>query len=129
MHIFNFLKKKNEIFIYLVNVFACRLLDKGETERGISQMRQLLESQGEELEESVRRGDLFAVVAQHYVDIGDENSARAAIEEVKQIVPGINLSYYFNIRLLESLGYKLSVQSENPEEKDDAIEELINEQA
>lgn len=93
----------------------------------MQQVRQLLDSQGSDLEQSVRRGDLFATVTQHYMDIGDTDKARAAIEELKRLVPGINLSYYYNASVLESLGYKMKVQRQESSDKEDDIEELLGE--
>lgn len=88
-------------------------------------VRHLLDSQGPNLEQSVRRGDLFATITQHYANIGDTEKAWATIEELKRLVPGINLSYYFNVNLLEKLGYKVKVQQEDNSDKDDGIEELL----
>lgn len=93
----------------------------------MSQVRQLLDSQGSDLEQSVRRGDLFATVTQHYANIGDTEKARATIEELKRLVPGINLTYYYNVNLLEALGYKVSIQHQESSDKEDDIEELLGE--
>jgi len=112
------------------NVFfllLSRLFDKNETETAMQQVRLLLDSQGPNLEQSVRRGDLFATITQHYANIGDTEKAWATIEELKRLVPGINLTYYFNINLLETLGYKMKVQRQDSSDKDDGIEELLGE--
>ena len=53
--------------------------------------------------------------------------ARGTIEELKRLVPGINLSYYFNANLLETLGYKMQVEKEESSDRDDDIEELLGE--
>lgn len=105
----------------------CRLFERGETDTAMQQVRYLLDSQGPSLEQSVRRGDLFATITQHYANIGDLEKARATIEELKHLVPGINLSYYFNINLLELLGYKMTVERQDGSDKDDGIEELLGE--
>ncbi|GAB1869232.1 Intraflagellar transport protein 140 homolog [Camponotus japonicus] len=104
-----------------------RLFERGETETAMQQVRYLLDSQGSNLEQSVRRGDLFATITQHYVNVGDTKKAWATIEELKRLVPGINLSYYFNINLLELLGYKMTVERQDGSDKDDGIEELLGE--
>ncbi|KYN32641.1 hypothetical protein ALC56_13123 [Trachymyrmex septentrionalis] len=104
-----------------------RLFDRGETETAMQQVRHLLDSQGPNLEQSVRRGDLFATITQHYANVGDTEKAWATIEELKRLVPGINLTYYFNINLLEALGYKMKVQRQDSSDKDDGIEELLGE--
>ncbi|XP_014614871.1 PREDICTED: intraflagellar transport protein 140 homolog [Polistes canadensis] len=104
-----------------------KFFDRGETETAMLQVRQLLDSQGSDLEQSVRRGDLFATITQHYANMGDTEKARATIEELKHLVPGINLSYYYNVNLLEALGYKPSVQYQESSDKDDDIEELLGE--
>ncbi|KAG7210438.1 hypothetical protein KM043_011970 [Ampulex compressa] len=104
-----------------------KLFDRGETGAAMQQVRLLLDSQGAELEQSVRRGDLFATITQHYANIGDTEKACATIEELKRLVPGINLSYYYNINLLEALGYKMSVQHQESSDREDDIEELLGE--
>lgn len=104
-----------------------RLFERSETETAMQQVRYLLDSQGSNLEQSVRRGDLFATITQHYANKGDTEKAWATIEELKRLVPGINLSYYFNINLLEQLGYKMTVQQQDSSDKDDGIEELLGE--
>ncbi|XP_012255289.2 intraflagellar transport protein 140 homolog [Athalia rosae] len=104
-----------------------KLFEHGETDAAVSQVRQLMDSQGTELEQSVRRGDLFATLTQHYANIGETEKARGTIEELKRLVPGINLSYYYNVNLLEALGYKINIQREESSDKDDGIEELLGE--
>ncbi|XP_043280056.1 intraflagellar transport protein 140 homolog isoform X2 [Venturia canescens] len=104
-----------------------KFFERGETEMAMTQVRQLLDSFGPDLEQSVRRGDLFATITQHYANIGETDKARATIEELKRLVPGINLSYYYNVNLLEALGYKINVQREDSLDKDDVIEELLGE--
>lgn len=91
----------------------------------MNQVRHLLDTKGPELEQSVRRGDLFATITQHFADIGKMEKARATVEELKRLVPGINLSYYYNVNLLEALGYKINVEREDNSDKDDGIEELL----
>lgn len=103
------------------------MLDRGETSPAMQQVRQLLESQGANLEQSVRRGDLFATITQHYINIGDTDKARASIEELKRLVPGINLTYYYNVGVLEALGYKMKIQRQESSDKEDDIEELLGE--
>lgn len=104
-----------------------RLFERGETGAAMQQVRQLLDSQGADLEQSVRRGDLFATITQHYINIGDSDKARATIEELKRLVPGINLTYYYNAGVLEALGYKMKIQRQESSDKEDDIEELLGE--
>ncbi|KAF3422708.1 hypothetical protein E2986_01971 [Frieseomelitta varia] len=104
-----------------------KLFDRGETNAAMQQVRQLLDSQGADLEQSVRRGDLFATITQHYVNIGDTDKARASVEELKRLVPGINLAYYYNMDVLETLGYKMKIQRQESSDKEDDIEELLGE--
>lgn len=101
-----------------------KLFDRGETATAMQQVHQLLDSQGPDLEQSVRRGDLFATITQHYINIGDTDKARASIEELKRLIPGINLAYYFNVSVLEALGYKMKIQREENSDKEDDIEEV-----
>lgn len=105
----------------------CRLFDRGETETAMSHVRYLLDSQGSDLEQSIRRGDMFAMITQHYANIGDLDKARASIEELKRIVPGVNLSFYYNVNLLEKLGFKLNIAREESSDREDDIEELLGE--
>jgi antirestriction protein ArdC len=104
-----------------------RLFDSGETDTGMNHVRYLLDSQGAELEQSIRRGDLFAMITHHYASIGEIEKARAVIEELKRLIPGINLSYYFNVNLLEKLGFKINIKKEESADRDDDIEELLGE--
>lgn len=113
--------------VFCIFFFLNRLFNRGETETAMQQVHHLLDSQGSSLEQSVRRGDLFATITQHYVNIGDTEKAWATIEELKRLVPGINLTYYFNINLLETLGYKMKMQRQDSSDKDDGIEELLGE--
>ena len=103
------------------------MFDRGETNAAMQQVRQLLDSQGADLEQSVRRGDLFATITQHYINIGDTDKARASVEELKRLVPGINLAYYYNMDVLEALGYKMKIQRQESSDKEDDIEELLGE--
>lgn len=93
----------------------------------MQQVRQLLDLQGSNLEQSVRRGDLFATITQHYINIGDADKARASVEELKRLVPGINLSYYYSVSVLEALGYKMKIQRQESSDREDDIEELLGE--
>lgn len=103
------------------------MFDRGETGAAMQQVHQLLDSQGPDLEQAVRRGDLFATITQHYINIGDTDKARATIEELKRLIPGINLAYYYNVGVLESLGYKMKIQRQESSDKEDDIEELLGE--
>lgn len=93
----------------------------------MSHVRYLLDTQGTELEQSIRRGDLFAMITQHYANIGDLDKARGSVEELKHLVPGINLSYYYNKNLLEKLGFKIHMERRQSSDRDDDIEELLGE--
>lgn len=102
-----------------------RLFEKGETDSGLSHVRHLIDSQGADLEQSVRRGDLFATITQHYVKLGQLDKAYASVEELKRLVPDINLSYYYDPKMLEALGFKRSIKKELSSDNEDAIEELL----
>lgn len=107
-------------------VIIFRLLERGDAEPAMKQVQFLLDSQGDSLEQSIRRGDLFALLTQHYLNVGDVDRAKATIEELKRLVPSINLSYYYNASVLEALGYKVKPdKTESP--GDDDIEELLGE--
>lgn len=93
----------------------------------MSHVRYLLDSQGADLEQSIRRGDLFAMITQHYASIEENEKARATVEELKRLVPGINLSYYYNVNMLEKLGFKINVERQESSDREDDIEELLGE--
>ena len=104
-----------------------RLFERGETETAMSHVRYLLDSQGPDLEQAIRRGDLFAMITQHYATMGEIEKARATVEELKRLIPGINLSYFYNVNLLEKLGFKINIERQESSDRDDDIEELLGE--
>nr|XP_033335798.1 intraflagellar transport protein 140 homolog [Megalopta genalis] len=104
-----------------------KLFDRGDTGTAMQQVRHLLDSQGSDLEQSVRRGDLFATITQHYINIGDTDKARATVDELKLLVPGINLNYYYNVSMLEALGYKMKIHRQESSDREEDIEELLGE--
>ncbi|XP_076655730.1 intraflagellar transport protein rempA [Halictus rubicundus] len=104
-----------------------KMLDRGDTGTAMQQVRHLLDSQGSDLEQSVRRGDLFATITQYYINIGDTDRARATVDELKLLVPGINLNYYYNVSTLEALGYKMKIHRQESSDREDDIEELLGE--
>ncbi|KAJ8664480.1 hypothetical protein QAD02_006142 [Eretmocerus hayati] len=102
-----------------------KLFERGETEAGLNHARYLLDSGGSDLEQSIRRGDLFAMITQHYANLGEYDKARASVEELKRLVPGVNLGFYYNVNLLERLGFEKQVQRHESDEREDDIEELL----
>ncbi|KOC69370.1 Intraflagellar transport protein 140 like protein [Habropoda laboriosa] len=117
----------NRIAIIKRYLDIVKLFDRGETGIAMQQVRQLLDTYGSDLEQSVRRGDLFSTITQHYLNAGETDQARATIKELKRLVPGINLTYYYNVEVLEALGFKRILQREESSDKEDDIEELLGE--
>lgn len=89
-----------------------RLFERGDTAGGITQCRQFLISGGQDLEESVRRGDIYALMIHHYVK--DENylEAKQLVGELRQVLSSsgnVPITYYLNKELIEALAHGLGV--------------------
>lgn len=110
-----------------------RLLDRGETELGLSHARHLLEVEPAQLEKAVRVGDFFATMSQHYVDIGQLDKARKSVEELERFMPGVQLARHYSPQLLETLGYKRANNDssansgDHDEREEDDIQEFLGE--
>ncbi|VEN35720.1 unnamed protein product [Callosobruchus maculatus] len=89
-----------------------RLLERGDIQSGISQCEQLLAA-GDELEASVRRGDIYAVMVQYCVKFGNFTEAKQYCLELRQFLNKTSsstpITYYLNKEVLEALAQGLGV--------------------
>lgn len=79
---------------------------------GVTQCRQFLSSGGQELEESVRRGDVYALMIQHYIKNGNYLEAKHLLGELRQVLKvseSTPITYYVNKELIEALARGLGV--------------------
>ncbi|EFA08985.1 Intraflagellar transport protein 140 homolog-like Protein [Tribolium castaneum] len=89
-----------------------RLFDRGDYQAGIAQCRQLLMTGGKELEESVRRGDICALMIQEYIKSGNFTEAKQLLGELKQLLfssGNTPITYYLNKETIEALAHGLGV--------------------
>lgn len=96
----------------------------------------------EELETSLRRGDIYAVMIQHFVKIGNFSEAKHFCLELRQILSKTDntLTYYLSKEVVEALAQGLGVpvshflpasqkvvKTNSLGEDADTIEEMIDE--
>lgn len=104
---------------------------------GLMQSRQLLISGGPALEESVRRGDIYALMIQNCIKAGNFQEAKVLFEELQQCLSsGTPITYYVSREVVEALARGLNVplgslvpslqrsEKVRSEEGDDIEEEL-----
>ncbi|XP_034933868.1 intraflagellar transport protein 140 homolog [Chelonus insularis] len=104
-----------------------KLFIDGEGERAISQGEELIATYKDTLNQCIRLGDLFSLITRHYMKVGDLQKARASIEELKYLVPGVDLNCFYSNDLLKSLGHQTNISNQKHENKDYEIEELLDE--
>lgn len=117
-----------------------RLFDRGDLQAGLTQCRQLLMIGGQELEASVRRGDIYALMIQNCVKAGMFSEARQLCNELKQFLLTTNntpLTYYLNKDVIEALAQGLGVpittilppvqKLEENVEDNETVEEILDE--
>lgn len=91
---------------------------------------------GKELEESIRRGDICALMIQEYIKMGHFTEAKQLLGELKQMlsVGSTPITYYLNKETIEALAAGLSVPISSlipakltldDEETDEFVEEAI----
>ncbi|KAK4874572.1 hypothetical protein RN001_013932 [Aquatica leii] len=91
-----------------------RLLERGDLENGIAQCRQFLLAGGPDLEESVRRGDIYALMIQYYVKFEKFIEAKRVLTELQQVLSvsgNTPITYYLNKELKEALSAGLGIPS------------------
>ncbi|XP_030750473.1 intraflagellar transport protein 140 homolog isoform X2 [Sitophilus oryzae] len=90
-----------------------KLFERGDTQAGMTQCRQLLVMGGQELESSIRRGDIYGLMIQNCVKLGNYTEAQQIIFELKQFLSSKEnktpLTYYVNKEILEVLAKGLEV--------------------
>ncbi|XP_022916343.2 intraflagellar transport protein 140 homolog [Onthophagus taurus] len=115
-----------------------KLFDRGDLQSAMNQCRQLLVTGGPDLERSVRRGDVYALIIQMCVKNGNFNEAKQYLNELKQIVGNSNvfITYYVNKDVIEDVARGLGVSvatlipldNKNQDGDDDDDEEEIVEE-
>ncbi|XP_074040796.1 intraflagellar transport protein rempA isoform X2 [Leptinotarsa decemlineata] len=114
-----------------------RLFERGDAKTGVSHCQQLLLS-GEELEPSVRRGDIYALMIHHYVKNGNFSEAKQMCFELRQDLNKTNnmpITYYLNKDIIEELAKGLGIPVEHivpitpksPDRNEDNAAEFIEE--
>ncbi|KAF5285788.1 hypothetical protein FQA39_LY04249 [Lamprigera yunnana] len=91
-----------------------RLLERGDSDNGITQCRQLLLTEGADLEDSVRRGDIYALMIQHYVKCEKFIEAKQVLSELQQVLSASGdtpITYYLTKELKEALCAGLGISS------------------
>lgn len=103
------------------------------------QSRQLLVSGGADLESSVRRGDIYALMIQECVKHNHFEEAKQLFVELKQLLNATSnmpISYYVSKECVEALGRGLGISAsvllptipqESSEEKEEVEEEIVEE--
>ncbi|RZC33588.1 hypothetical protein BDFB_000428 [Asbolus verrucosus] len=89
-----------------------RLFERGDPQAGIAQCRQLLMIGGPELEASVRRGDICALMIQEYIKTDNYAEAKQLFTELKQILQSSGntpITYYLSKEIIEALARGLGV--------------------
>ncbi|XP_049817321.1 intraflagellar transport protein 140 homolog isoform X2 [Aethina tumida] len=88
-----------------------RLFERGDLQAGMTQCQQLLTMGGKELEDSVRRGDIYAQMIQELVKVGKFLEAKELTLELKQYLSegGSPLTYYLGKEVIETLAKGLGV--------------------
>ncbi|KAB0793767.1 hypothetical protein PPYR_13387 [Photinus pyralis] len=83
-----------------------RLFERGDIDNAITQSRQFLVAGGPDLEESVRRGDVYALMIHHYVKNQEFLEAKQVLTELRQVLSSsgnVPITYYVNKELIEAL--------------------------
>lgn len=76
----------------------------------MAQCRQLLVSGGQALEESVRRGDVYALMIQNCIKTSNFSEAKNLFDELQRLLKGtVPITYYLNKEIIEDLAKGLNV--------------------
>lgn len=89
-----------------------RILERGDVQTGLSQCRQLLVTGGPELEDSVRRGDIYALMIQQCIQSENFIEAKQLFGELRQVLStggNVPITYYVNKDTIEVLAKGLGV--------------------
>ncbi|XP_050298165.1 intraflagellar transport protein 140 homolog isoform X2 [Anthonomus grandis grandis] len=118
-----------------------KLFERGDPQAGMTQCKQLLMLGGPDLDSSVRRGDIYALMVQNCTKQGDYTEAKSLIAELKQFMANeglkIPLTYYIGREVLEALckglGVPLSAfipeapRGPSIESEEDVVDEILEE--
>ncbi|KAF5302514.1 hypothetical protein FQR65_LT00886 [Abscondita terminalis] len=91
-----------------------RMLERGDLENGIAQCRQFLLTGGPDLEESVRRGDIYGLMIQYYVKFEQFLEAKKVLTELQQVLAASGntpITYYLSKELKDALSAGLGISS------------------
>ena len=61
------------------------------------------------VEEGVRRGDIYALMIENEAKQGNHKSAYNIIEEMRTVLPTVNLAYYIDVGILEDVSKALGI--------------------
>ncbi|XP_018335270.1 intraflagellar transport protein 140 homolog [Agrilus planipennis] len=89
-----------------------KMFENGDFQQGMTQCRQLLTTRDADLEESVRRGDVYALMMQYNITNGNFIEAQELLNELQHILNMSNslpITYYVNKEMIEALARGLSV--------------------
>ncbi|CAG9773857.1 unnamed protein product [Ceutorhynchus assimilis] len=89
--------------------------ERGDPQAGMTQCKQLLMLNGPELDASVRRGDIYALMIHNCVKQGNFSEGKQLVVELRQFLANegikIPLTYYVNKEVIEALAKGLGVPS------------------
>ncbi|CAM1291051.1 IFT140 (predicted) [Pycnogonum litorale] len=102
-------------------VQATRLYDE-DPDEAMKMCKLLL--QEDMLELGVRKGDVYAVMVEHYVKVKNFQVAHALIEEMRVRIPKVNLTYYLDATMVQTVYSNLELPLPNHQPLDE--EEDVN---
>jgi len=114
-----------QLFSTLLNhtYFFTRLFER-ESDTALSLSRELL--QVPDVEATVRRGDVFALMISHHLRAKSVSSATQVLEEMR--TAGINPTYYLDAEVLRALGMPGQSGQEPITRQQSSVEDEIEEQ-
>merc|ERR1712136_532953 len=88
-----------------------RLFDEGSAEEGVKECLVLLEES--DLDNSVRYGDVYALLVEYYAAQGNYEKSYHYMQELRSRMPTINMSYFINMQTLEAIHQAVGVPITN----------------
>jgi len=94
----------------LISRFAASQRDyaDGDRERAVRACEDLLKV--EDVNASVRRGDVYGFLIEHHASAGNFRAAKGLVDELKAAIPNVNLAYYVNTDALAAIERGAGVQ-------------------